>query len=52
MPDSSAESSTSPAEPVMAPTNTTGLDPVEASETDVDPEALAEADAEDGAEQS
>jgi hypothetical protein len=31
----------------MAPTNTTGLDPVEASETDVDSEALAEVETED-----
>jgi hypothetical protein len=48
MPESSAESpAPPPAEPVMAPTNTTGLDPVEASETDVDSEALAEVDTED-----
>ncbi|MCW2524180.1 MAG: hypothetical protein JWO63_2515 [Frankiales bacterium] len=45
MPDSQADPASTPAdEPVMAPTNTTGLDPVEAAETNVDPEALAEAE--------
>jgi hypothetical protein len=43
----SEPTTTHAAEPIMAPTNTTGLDPVEAAETDVDSEALDEVESED-----